>query len=387
MIILIGILFILSAFAYWKKIPYSSGSLLYSLSSVFIIAVNLSLLFRLLNKPFEHYYESIEGQLLLLIWCLNIFELIWSSKAISRLFSAIMIVIILKLGSYLSIEVSIPDDLILMLKPKWLELSNNLMLVSYFILVFGSFLSTTLFIYILVFLLNDPTVNDRKNIPKPISMPKVISIINEYFSEEKKKKRKKKEKNKPTENQDKIFDRTSLVELIAKKKDITFDQASLLELTSLLELITNVDKTELNLANLTEFEEKKENQSTKEKKSLLDQLSFSELKTIINKIEAIDRFEKRVQIFNTASTYSIIIGHISLTLAIFIGAIGAKESFNIYWFWNAKEVWSLVIWLIFTLYLHVSFIRRGSSFQKSGFGFIGFGIIWISYFYINSFFY
>lgn len=345
MIILVGILFILSAIAYWKKIPYSFDALLFSLSSVFMIAVNFSLLFRFIKQPFEYYYGSIEGQLLLLVWCFTTLDFFWNSKSMSRLFSAIMIFIVLKLVSSLSIELYIPDDFIVLLKPKWLGLSNSIMIVSYGFLIFGSFLSTILFIYMLVFLLKEPILRNTEggNIKffTEIPISQLVTIFNSEF------------------NKDKKAKITELTENEISKKLI------------LLELAKNVNEIAI---------EKKE-----KREDLFDQLSTSELRTSLIKTKIISRRERRVLFFDKVSTRLIAIGHISLTSAILMGAIGMKEISGVYWSWNTKEIWSLIIWLIFTLYLHVWLIRKGGPFQKSTLGCIAFSIIWISYFYVLAF--
>ena len=41
------------------------------------------------------------------------------------------------------------------------------------------------------------------------------------------------------------------------------------------------------------------------------------------------------------------------TLTIILGAIWAEEAWGTYWSWDAKEVWALITWIIYALYLHV----------------------------------
>lgn len=346
MVILIGMLFILAATAYWKRIPYSySRPLLFALSTVFLIAIELSLLFRLgtQSQRFENYYESIEGQIISLVWCFVTLELLWNSKTMSRVFSAIMTLILLKLVNYLSAELYIPDDLILMLKPNWLDLSNNIMLACYGILFFGSCASSLLFIYTVVFILKEPIAKTDEKKFNRISISQLVAVLVQYAIRSRKKK---------------IED----------------------ELAAKILLVENMDETEIEekLKNPSEENEEKE-------ADFFDRVSIPEFKIITNTAKIIAKSERRVQILDRISSRAILIGHISLTLAIIMGAIGAKETFGIYWFWNAKEVWSLAIWIMFTLYLHFWFIRKATPFQKAGVGFIGLGVIWTSSFYISSF--
>lgn len=47
------------------------------------------------------------------------------------------------------------------------------------------------------------------------------------------------------------------------------------------------------------------------------------------------------------------VGLIFLTVMIATGAIWANESWGRYWAWDAIETWSLVVWLVYALYLHM----------------------------------
>ncbi len=47
------------------------------------------------------------------------------------------------------------------------------------------------------------------------------------------------------------------------------------------------------------------------------------------------------------------VGLIFLSVMIAAGAIWANESWGRYWGWDAIETWSLVVWLVYALYLHL----------------------------------
>ena len=44
-----------------------------------------------------------------------------------------------------------------------------------------------------------------------------------------------------------------------------------------------------------------------------------------------------------------------LTLGLFLGSIWGKYAWGDWWGWDPKELWSLVCWLVYALYLHVRF--------------------------------
>lgn len=71
---------------------------------------------------------------------------------------------------------------------------------------------------------------------------------------------------------------------------------------------------------------------------------------------------------------AIIIGYPLFTVgALFAGAIWAEQAWGTFWSWDPKEVCSLIVWLIYTLYFHLRFLRGwrgGKSAVLSVIGFI-----------------
>lgn len=57
----------------------------------------------------------------------------------------------------------------------------------------------------------------------------------------------------------------------------------------------------------------------------------------------------------------VALGYLLLTAVIVIGAVWAEAAWSAYWTWDPKEVWALITWIIYTVYLHLRL--RG---QKSG---------------------
>jgi ABC-type transport system involved in cytochrome c biogenesis permease subunit len=68
--------------------------------------------------------------------------------------------------------------------------------------------------------------------------------------------------------------------------------------------------------------------------------------------------EKRARLDRLIYT-SILIGYPVYTAgALIFGAIWAYFAWGSFWSWDAKEVWALVTWLVYTLYLHLRLIRK-----------------------------
>lgn len=57
---------------------------------------------------------------------------------------------------------------------------------------------------------------------------------------------------------------------------------------------------------------------------------------------------------------SIAVGYALFTVgALLFGAIWAQRAWGRYWGWDPKETWAFVTWLVYSLYLHVRYIRGG----------------------------
>ncbi len=68
--------------------------------------------------------------------------------------------------------------------------------------------------------------------------------------------------------------------------------------------------------------------------------------------------EKRARLDRLIYT-SILIGYPMYTAgALIFGAIWAYFAWGSFWSWDPKEVWALVTWLVYTLYLHLRLIRK-----------------------------
>ena len=51
-------------------------------------------------------------------------------------------------------------------------------------------------------------------------------------------------------------------------------------------------------------------------------------------------------------------GFLFLTVVILSGAIWAEQAWSTFWSWDPKEVWALITWIIYAVYLHLR-LRRG----------------------------
>jgi ABC-type transport system involved in cytochrome c biogenesis permease subunit len=51
--------------------------------------------------------------------------------------------------------------------------------------------------------------------------------------------------------------------------------------------------------------------------------------------------------------WGIAVGYPLLTLSMLLGMIWARQAWGRYWGWDLKETWTLITWLVYTLYWHL----------------------------------
>jgi len=79
----------------------------------------------------------------------------------------------------------------------------------------------------------------------------------------------------------------------------------------------------------------------------------------------------------------VLFGFPLLTLGIVTGAVWAKSAWGTYWSWDPKEVWSLVTWLVYAIYLHLR-RRAGWRGQRAIFlNMLGFAAVLFTWFGVN----
>lgn len=91
-----------------------------------------------------------------------------------------------------------------------------------------------------------------------------------------------------------------------------------------------------------------------------------------------------LQQLDRVSYRAVQFGYLFLTLTIVTGAIWAQYAWGRYWNWDPKETWSLVTWLIYTVYLHV---RRKNRLDHTGaawYSVIGFICVIFTYIGVNT---
>lgn len=80
------------------------------------------------------------------------------------------------------------------------------------------------------------------------------------------------------------------------------------------------------------------------------------------------------------------IGFVMWTFTLMAGAIWAEQAWGRYWNWDAKEVWTFVIWVIYAGYLHARATRGWTGTRSAWLNIVGFLAIVFNYTIVNMYF-
>jgi cytochrome c-type biogenesis protein CcsB len=86
---------------------------------------------------------------------------------------------------------------------------------------------------------------------------------------------------------------------------------------------------------------------------------------------------------DTIGYKSISIGFPFLTIGIISGSIWANAAWGTYWGWDPKEVWSLITWLIYAVYLHLRVVARWKGNATAIVSVIGFAAVLFTFVGVN----
>lgn len=86
-------------------------------------------------------------------------------------------------------------------------------------------------------------------------------------------------------------------------------------------------------------------------------------------------------------TYGLhVVGFPLWTFTVIAGAIWAEQAWGRYWGWDAKEVWSFVVWVVYAAYLHARATSGWSLRRATWIAVAGMGCIVINYAVVNVYF-
>ena len=68
--------------------------------------------------------------------------------------------------------------------------------------------------------------------------------------------------------------------------------------------------------------------------------------------KSMDEGETKLRQMDYLSYRLVAFGFLFLTVVILSGAIWAEQAWSAFWTWDPKEVWALITWIIYAIYLH-----------------------------------
>jgi len=82
---------------------------------------------------------------------------------------------------------------------------------------------------------------------------------------------------------------------------------------------------------------------------------------------------------------SILVGYCLFSAAMVSGGIWAYLAWGTYWLWTPKELWTVILWLFYSLYLHARLRQWWAGRPAATLGIIGFVIVMFTYLGVSLF--
>ena len=80
----------------------------------------------------------------------------------------------------------------------------------------------------------------------------------------------------------------------------------------------------------------------------------------------------------------IAFGFLMLTVVILSGAIWAEQAWSAFWTWDPKEVWALITWIIYAVYLHLRLRKRRRGAFAAWYAVISVPVVFFTFAGVNT---
>lgn len=80
----------------------------------------------------------------------------------------------------------------------------------------------------------------------------------------------------------------------------------------------------------------------------------------------------------------VMIGFLLLTVTIVIGAIWAEEAWSAFWTWDPKEVWALITWILYAIFLHLRLGRKKRGLTLAWYVIIAIPVVLFTFIGVNT---
>ncbi len=96
------------------------------------------------------------------------------------------------------------------------------------------------------------------------------------------------------------------------------------------------------------------------------------------------RSQERRLSYDRLTYTGIVLGYPIFTLgALIFGAVWAENAWGRWWSWDPKETWALITWMVYTVFLHLRFVKKSSGRVLALFSVIGFLCTLFTFFGVN----
>ena len=80
----------------------------------------------------------------------------------------------------------------------------------------------------------------------------------------------------------------------------------------------------------------------------------------------------------------IALGFLLLTVTILSGAIWAEQAWSAFWTWDPKEVWALITWIVYAIYLHLRLRGKKRGVRMAWFAIIAVPVVLFTFAGVNT---
>ena len=77
-------------------------------------------------------------------------------------------------------------------------------------------------------------------------------------------------------------------------------------------------------------------------------------------------------------------GFLFLTIVILSGAIWAEQAWSSFWAWDPKEVWALITWIIYAVFLHLRLVAKHKGARMAWFLVIAVPVVFFTFAGVNT---
>ena len=97
-----------------------------------------------------------------------------------------------------------------------------------------------------------------------------------------------------------------------------------------------------------------------------------------------DRDTKKLRRMDHLSYRLVALGLFLLTVTILTGAIWAEQAWSSFWTWDPKEVWALITWILYAVYLHLRLRKKHSGRAMAWFVVIAIPVVLFTFAGVNT---